>query len=245
VYDQVSPLPGGVWEARFCGLNPDCSAYHGPNGAWDSDTVIWKPTWVAFVGGGVASTAAAGQLPPSADFDLPCADYANAFQPGVHEALIQAPVYVYDFWLNIPNAGTNIQLGDATTKKITPTAFGFATYLESWGSMGILGFHFDYVRVAAAGPNAGQACTIANGQACVEKLLFRVFDDGFAGSLAVQNEVKAPVAQASRGATSTGFGCAPNVDQYGFGGFLVNVIVHNANETSATTAYSGQFAQGD
>jgi hypothetical protein len=245
VYDQVSPGPGGVWEARFCGLDPDCSVYHGPNGAWDSDTVIWKPTWVAFVDGGAATTTPAGGAAPGSDFTLPCADYTNASLPGVHESLIAAPVYVYDSWLNIPNAGTFVDLGDVTTDKVKPKAFGLATYLESWGSMGVLGFTFDYVRVAAAGPNAGQACTIANGQACVEKLLFRVFDDGLAGSVAVQNQVKAPDSTASRGVSTTGFGCAPNADQYGTGGFLLNVNVHNANNTMATTAYAGQFAQGD
>jgi hypothetical protein len=244
VYDQVGPAADSLWEIRFCGLNPDCSTWHGPNGVWDSDTVIWKPTWVVFTANASASTTPAGGVSPATDFTLPCADYADTSGAG-HDSLITAPVYVYDTWLNVPPAGTSAGVGSANTSLIQATGFGLGgSAFEAWGSMGVLGFDFVYQRVAAAGPNAGKACSIGNGQACVEKLLFQNFSDGFAGLVAVQNGVKVPATSAKQGASSTGFGCAPNADQYGFANFILGIVVNNAHGVSITSAYRGQFAHG-
>ncbi len=176
-------VTGGLAEVRFCGLNADCSTYHPPNGQWDADTVIWKPTWVVFTAAGSASTAPAGTLEGATDFAAPslsCADYKDAFVAG-HSSTITAPIFVYDRWLNTPSAGFVASVGSASASALNVAGVGLAgTALESFGSM-----DFDWVRVSAA-DNTKQ-CAIANGAACVEKIAFHGFSAGGAGSLRVQN----------------------------------------------------------
>jgi hypothetical protein len=239
VYDQIGPSAAGVWEPRFCGLNADCSTYHGPNGVWDSDTVIWKPTWVVFTGVGGATTTPAGGATPASDFTPGCADYSDAIGVG-HQALITAPVYVYDHWLNLPSGGTTVKAGSTSKQAITAAYFGPGALLESWGSMGTLGIDFDWVRVAASGPNAGKECNIANGQACVEKLLFRDFADGGVGQVTALNGVTAPTTPAS----TTGYGCAPNQDQFGSLSFLLDIDVGNLNGVTVSSIFTGTYAHG-
>ena len=152
---------------------------------------------------------------------------------------------MYDRWLNLPGAGTKVSAGASTADKVTAKGFGLdAVALESFGSMGTLGVNFDWVRVAAAGPNQGQACDIANGQACVEKLLFHDFSDGAVGFVLASNSTKLPVASATVAASTTKFGCAPSADQYGAASFLVPVQVDNAHGVTVVSTFGGTYARG-
>jgi hypothetical protein len=188
-----------------------------------------------FTGAGAASTAPAGGA--SFGFTPTCADYSDALGK---PALIAAPIYVYDHWLNVPPGGTTVALGTSSKAAIQVGYFGLGTLLESWGSMGELGIDFDWVRVAASGPNAGKECNIANGQACVEKLLFRSFDDGGVGQLTALNTVTIPTSPAS----TTGSGCPGNPDQFGTSTFLVDFNVTNLNGVTVSSTFQGTYARG-
>jgi hypothetical protein len=235
----------GLPEIRFCGLNADCSTYHGPNGTWDADTVIWKPTWVVFTGAADASTIPNNGFPPPSppppDFNLSCADYSDVASDPNHETSITAVVYEYDHWLNMPAAGTTTTVGAPSAAALKLDKFGFGPWYESWGSMGVLGFDFDWVRVSAA--DNTQPCSAATSP-CVEKLVFRRFLDGFAGTIMVTNTLKTPTASDPLGASSTGFGCAPTPDQYGTAGFLVPIDVLNAHAVDVGSTVSGTYARG-
>jgi len=234
-YDAT--LSGGLAEVRFCGLNADCSTYHGPNGVWDADTVIWKPTWVVFTGPGSARTAPAGVAEPASDFTgaaaPACADYKDAFVAN-HSSTVTAPIFVSDRWLNTPSAGFSTSIGNPSSSALTTTGLSLpGTPLETFGSM-----DFDWVRVSALVNT--KACDIANGAACVERLAFHFFSAGGGGILVVQNTTAKPTAPAS----TTGTGCAPGPDQFGSKSFQVPVTVTNANGVSSTRAFKGLFAPG-
>jgi len=244
----------GLAEIRFCGLNADCSTYHGPNGVWDADTVIWKPTWVVFTGAGAPSAIPNTLAPPFGAADptrvytnggtptsTDCADYKDAAFNTAHSATVSAVVYAYDDWLNLPAAGTTSSMGTASVDKLTPKSFGFGALLESWGAMGILGSGFDWVRVSAADNTL--ACSAATSP-CVEKLVFRNFVAPAIGSILITNETTRPTASDPLGAGS--FGCPPPTppDAYGFAGFFIDVTVNNAHSVAATTLLSGRYARG-
>ncbi|HEX9602962.1 MAG TPA: Ig-like domain-containing protein [Myxococcales bacterium] len=246
------PAPAsGLAEIRFCGLNADCSTYHGPNGVWDADTVIWKPTWVVFTGAGVPSAIPNTLVPifaPPKVFDTgttpgsDCAEYADAAFNASHSSSISAPVFAYDRWLNLPAAGTSSSMGSPTSSKLTTTGFGFGTLLESWGSMGVLGFDFDWVRVSAADNTL--ACSAATSP-CIEKLVFGNFVAPAIGSILITNTTTVPTASDPLGAGS--FGCPPNpplLDSYGNASFLIDVTVTNAHGVKATTLLAGRYARG-
>src|SRR5216684_1012732 len=230
-------VAGGLAEVRFCGLNADCSTYHGPNGQWDADTVIWKPTWVVFTGAGAPSTAPAGTAEAPPDFvgaaSPPCADYKDAFVAS-HSSIVTAPIFVYDRWLNTPTAGFTVSVGTSSASALTPTGVGLPSVaLETFGSM-----DFDWVRVSAA-DNTKQ-CAIANGAACVERIAFHGFSRGAVGSLRVQNTTTKPTSPAS----TTGTGCAPGADQFGSTSFQVPVIVNGAHGVITGRTYTGLYAPG-
>jgi len=230
-------VAGGLAEVRFCGLNADCSTYHGPNGQWDADTVIWKPTWVVFTGAGAPSTAPAGTAEAPPDFvgaaSPPCADYKDAFVAS-HSSIVTAPIFVYDRWLNTPSAGFTVSVGTSSASALTPTGVGLPSVaLETFGSM-----DFDWVRVSAA-DNTKQ-CAIANGAACVERIAFHGFSRGAVGSLRVQNTTTKPTSPAS----TTGTGCAPGADQFGSTSFQVPVIVNGAHGVITGRTYTGLYAPG-
>ncbi len=234
-YDAA--VAGGLAEVRFCGLNADCSTYHGPNGQWDADTVIWKPTWVVFTGAGAPSTAPAGTAEAPPDFvgaaSPPCADYKDAFVAS-HSSIVTAPIFVYDRWLNTPTAGFTVSVGTSSASALTPTGVGLPSVaLETFGSM-----DFDWVRVSAA-DNTKQ-CAIANGAACVERIAFHGFSRGAVGSLRVQNTTTKPTSPAS----TTGTGCAPGADQFGSTSFQVPVIVNGAHGVITGRTYTGLYAPG-
>jgi hypothetical protein len=247
------PAPAsGLSEIRFCGLTADCSTYHGPNGTWDADTVIWKPTWVVFTAAGVASgipnTLSLPFNPSTRIFDTgttngtDCAEYADAASATDHSSKISASVYVYDRWLNLPAAGTTTSVGGPTSAKLTATTFGFGTLLESWGAMGVLGFDFDWVRVSAA--NNTLACSAATSP-CIEKLVFGSFVAPRIGSILITNTTTKPLASDPLGAGS--YGCPPNPpgpDLYGNAGFQIDVTVTSANAVKATTLLGGRYARG-
>jgi hypothetical protein len=240
----------GLAEIRFCGLNADCSTYHGPNGTWDADTVIWKPTWIAFTDAGVASAvpnSLVPLLPPPQVFDTgttpgsDCAEYADAAFNASHSSSISAPVFVYDRWLNLPAAGTSTVPGSPSVAKLTAKTFGFGNLLESWGSMGVLGVDFDWVRVSAA--NNTLACSAATSP-CIEKLVFGSFVAPAVGAILVTNTTTVPLASDPLGAGS--FGCPPPSppDAYGNAGFLFDVTVTSAHGVKATSLFSGRYARG-
>jgi hypothetical protein len=182
---------------------------------------------------------------PASDFSFPCADYADAAFNAAHSASVSAGIYAYDRWLNLPGAGTSLATGTSSASKVQATGFGLdGVALESWGSMGSFGIDFDWVRVAAAGPNKDQACDIANGQACVEKLVFHDFADGNVGFVLATNSTTLPVASTTVVASDTGFGCAPNQDLYGAGTFFVPVSVKQAHGITVTSTLAGQYARG-
>jgi hypothetical protein len=232
----------GLPEIRFCGLNADCSTYHGPNGTWDADTVIWKPTWVVFTGAAGATTTPNTGVAPPTDFNLSCADYSDAASNANHQSTITATVYEYDHWLNMPCAGTTTSVGASNASALKVDLFGLgAPWFESWGAMGVQGFDFDWVRVSAA--DNTQPCSAATSP-CIETLVFRGFLDGFVGAITMTSSVKTPVAADPLGASTTGFGCAPTPDQYGTAGFLLPVDVLNAHAVDASSILSGTYARG-
>jgi hypothetical protein len=270
--NPIASSAGGEWEQRFCGgaIDPlsttippaheDCKSYHGPNGIWDADTVIWKPTWVVFTGNGEVTTTpnflASPATRPASDFSFACADYADAdFTAGtaaapnpagpLHYGKISVDVYAYDQWLNVPSAGTNVSVGTASASQITGTSFGFGTVPESWGSMGTLGVDFDWVRVSAASPNL--PCDIANGSACIEQLRFGNFSDGVAGTVIATNTAKLPTPPYAPSGTK--YGCddsdgTPRADQYGFRTFLLPLELTSPAGTKTVTNLQGQYARG-
>jgi hypothetical protein len=204
IYNTVRP--GGPWEVRFCGSTTGgtCPAYQGPNGKWDAQTTIWKPTWVVFSGSGKASDVPTGGGAPASDFVFPCADFANSALDGLHAPNIFANVFVYDSWLNTPSAHTQYLVYDVQTGPGHPIPpIGLFDEAESWGSMGQLGLDFQYIPVSAGAPPI--ACNFANGPACVDKLLFQSWDTGFRGQLPFRNILPLPV-----GSGPTDHGCAPN-----------------------------------
>src|SRR5207245_8930554 len=95
------------------------------------------------------------------------AEYADASPAAVHSSSFSATVFVYDRWLNLPPAATTVSVGTPSSSKLNVTTFGFGSMLETWGSMGVLGFDFDWVRVSAATNTLG--CSAARSP-CVEKL---------------------------------------------------------------------------
>jgi hypothetical protein len=186
VYGQI--YPNGPWEPRFCGATASgtCPAYQGPNGQWDANTIIWKPTWVVFTGVPLVSTTPPGGAAPASDYNPSCLIGPSA--TGAPAAAAFAPIYVYDVFLNTPTAGSTwaapiivSQSGTAATLSIKQS--GFFKELDGWGAMGSLGLDFEYKLLA---PNGTQCVTNGSttaGTPCVEKLLFRNFDDGLRGAI--------------------------------------------------------------
>jgi hypothetical protein len=187
-WDQV--YTGGPWEVRFCGLNADCSTYHGPNGKWDSLTTIWVPTWVVFSGVAAPSTTPAGQPAPATDFVPNC---LGGMQAGFSD------IYVYDAFLNSPSAGTGYgspQIFSSTTANppLTPKGHGFNPELDNWGAMGALGFDFAYRAVSTTGGLCQAPATPTAATPCLMKLLFRDFDFGYRGTVEVDDTSTSTVA---------------------------------------------------
>ncbi|HWE24964.1 MAG TPA: hypothetical protein VG496_13580, partial [Myxococcales bacterium] len=144
-------------------------------------------------------------------------------------------------WLNFPSAGTTTTVGAPSAAVLTLNTFGLGTTFENWGAMGVQGSDFDWVRVSAA--DNTQPCSVATSP-CIEKLVFRNFFDGFAGSVTATSTVKTPTASDPQGASNTGFGCAPTPDQYGMAGFLIPIDVMNAHSVDAGSIISGTYARG-
>lgn len=182
VYDQV--YTGGPWETRFCNNTTSCSTYTGPNGLWDSFTTIWVPTWVVFSDNSAPYTAPAGQPEPAFAYVPACipegaSGYAN--------------IYVFDEFLNSPAKGTVYtdafldSLQDSKNGNITLSKHGFFVEPDNWGAMGKLGLDFDYWPVLPGGGACAAPATPTTPTACVLKLFFRDFDDGFRGTVEAKN----------------------------------------------------------
>lgn len=221
VYDQI--YTGGPWETRFCTDLSNCATYHPPNGQWDSQALIWVPTWVVFSGGTAASTAPAGQPRPANDYAPPCVDYGAASF---------ADMFVYDSFFNTPAAGATydakLEGGSKTSAaNLKLVKHGFGPELDAWGGMGVLGLDFDYRPVLPSGAECAAPASPTAPTACVMRLLFRDFDDGFRGTVEVDG-----LAPPTVGAT----GC-PSTET-----FTTSVTVTGAHGTYATTLQSGTFA---
>jgi hypothetical protein len=205
VYDQI--YVGGPWEVRFCGLNPDCSAYQGPNNQWDSQTVIWVPAWVVFTGVPSLTTTIAGQPPPASDYSPTC-DTGQSF----------ADIYVYDAFLNSPASGGTYSAPklEVTGPTLTIKGSGFFPELDNWGAMGQLGFNFDYRVVSPTGGICQAPAVPTAPTACVQRLLFRDFDLGFRGTIEVDNSNTAACAPGKPFKSSIGFSGAHSTAPVGY-----------------------------
>jgi hypothetical protein len=171
----------GATEPRFCG-GASCAAYNGPNGQWDSDRTIWVPTWVVF--SGTPSAIVDPWVPASA-----CVDYTDNNASNSTTATTSARMI--DHWMNTGALGTTYgaTLNAALLPPSLTTSGGFPEQ-DGWGSMGVLHFNFDWVRVSAA--DNTKACAIANGSVCVERLVFGDFDPGYRITATVTDTNKVP-----------------------------------------------------
>lgn len=248
LYGQISD--GGQFEERFCGSTDGgtCPVYNGPNGKWDSQTTIWKPTWVVFTYAASVSDKPAGVGSSPTPFMPGCADYADASPTATNNSTIVAPLFVFDRYLNTPAAGATYAAtlsGNPTGIALTPVGFT-TTEPDSWGAMGELGEGgtFEYRRVSTSGGPC--VSTGSTPTACVDKLLFRDWDLGLRGVLQVANSTLTPVASAPKGKSSTGYGCpgAAGKDQYSDGPFSVLVTATQANNIVSHGAFNGVFATG-
>ena len=177
-YDQV--YTGGPWETRFCSDTTNCSSYNGPNGVWDSATTIWVPTWVAFTDNAWPHTAAAGVPEPTWSYSPQCvAEGAATF----------ASIYVFDEFMNSPAAGTTYTdpVLDKGDPKITVAKHGFFEEPDNWGAMGKYGLDFDYWPVLPGGGACAAPASPTAPTACVLKLFFMDFEDGFRGTIEADN----------------------------------------------------------
>jgi hypothetical protein len=181
-------------EPRFCG-GASCATYNGPNGVWDSDRTIWAPTWVVFSD---TPSAIADPWAPGS-----CVDYTDNNAANSTTAISSAKMV--DRWLNTGALGTTY--GATLNASLTPPTLtisgGFAEQ-DGWGSVGLLHFNFDWVRVSAA--DNTKACAIANGSACVERLVFGDFDPGYRITATVTDTNKVPTPTPGAGA---GHACPP------------------------------------
>jgi hypothetical protein len=186
----------GVWgpiyangpsETYFCGstnASGQCPAYQGPNGQWDANTLLWKPTWVVFTDDPFVTTAPAGQSAPANDFDVTCLTWAAN---GTSSTF--ANIYGYDRWFNTPSSGGTwntplIAFKSNTSANLSVSGIGFLALLDNWGAMGGLGDAFEYKLLNAAGTGQCAApSTPTSPTPCIEKLLFYRFRDGFAGQV--------------------------------------------------------------
>jgi hypothetical protein len=220
VYDQV--YTGGPWEVRFCSntAGTNCSAYSGPNGAWDSATTIWAPTWVVFSDSAWPHTAAAGQPAPAFAYAPTCV---------AESAASYANVYVFDEFLNSPAEGTSytepvLDSAADANPKIGVVKHGFFVEPDNWGAMGKLGLDFDYWPVLPSGAACAAPASPTAPTACVLKLLFKDFDDGFRGTIEADNTF-------STGGTCT----TPRT-------FVTSIGANNVRTLSVRGAQAGQYA---
>ncbi len=217
VFDAI--YPGGPSEVRFCSntSGSNCSTYHGPNGTWDSLTTIWVPTWVVFSAAAAPSTTPAGGATPAFDYSPSCIGGAST---GISD------IYVYDAFLNPPASGTTYAaaLGFASVvpNALAVTAHGLGAELDQAGAMGLFGFDYDYRPVLPSGAACVAPASPVVPTACVMRLLFRDFDDGFRGQVQTQNT----------GATACPSGAV----------FRSTVTVTNAHGVNVSGSQTGNFA---
>jgi hypothetical protein len=221
VYDQT--YPNGPWEVRFCSntSGTSCSTYNGPNGQWDSLTTIWVPTWVVFSDNAAPNTAPAGVAPPALAYSPVCVPENGASY---------ASIYVFDEFLNSPAAGTTytdpvINATQDPQPKLTLVKHGFFAEPDNWGAMGKLGLDFDYWPVLPGGAACAAPASPAAPTACVLRLFFRDFDDGFRGTIEADSAY-------SGGAGSC---AAPRT-------FSTQIGVVNLNDVTLRGLQRGQYA---
>lgn len=184
-------------EVRFCEA-ANCSAYHGPNGVWDSNTTIWSPTWVVFTGYGAPTVTA-----PSPS----CLDYTDNSLKSPSGTVVTAAFL--DQWLNVPALGTAYTVLTPVSAqpglKVT-LLNNSSPQLDEWGAMGVFHANFDWIQVAGSDAvNGNTACTLANTAtgACVQKLVFYNFDSGVRTVAEIDNGNKTPAAAAPGHACGT------------------------------------------
>jgi hypothetical protein len=185
--------PGGPSEVRFCAsaTNGACPAYQGPNGRWDSQRLLWVPTWVVLTGDPVLTTTPAGGAAPAADFSPSC------LVGPIDGAAATAPVYAYDEWLNAPAAGgawdaPTIVAASGTAARLSVSGAGFLPTADDLGSIGL---EYRLVNAAGTGPCVAGGLG-GSGTDCSRKLFFSGFGSGQAGTVHL-------VAAGSTGASCT------------------------------------------
>src|SRR5256885_965297 len=72
--------------------------------------------------------------------------------------------------------------------KLTVTGQGFFAELDQAGSMGSFAFDSDYRPTRPSGAPCAAPASPTAPTACVMRLLFRNFDDGFRGTVATENK---------------------------------------------------------
>jgi len=171
----------GATEPRFCG-GASCATYHGPNGVWDANTVIWAPTWITFTG---PSFPIADPWTPSS-----CLDYLdnNGGNPFAATTLVR----FRDQWLNVGPGGTAYAAAlQGSPQGLALTVLGGFDELDNVGSMDP-----SWEKVSAANPTL--ACTVANtvNGACVMLTELGGWDNGYRLGVQVNNSNKVPTTAA-------------------------------------------------
>jgi hypothetical protein len=198
-------------EPRFCG-GSSCSTYHGPNGVWDANTVIWAPTWVVFT---------AAPFPQATPFvPTNCIDYLDNNGPNPFSAT--TTVGFLDRWLNVGPAGTTYS-GDFVggPQGLTVTVLGGFDEMDNHGSMDV-----SWEKVSAANPT--QPCTVAstvNG-ACVMQTELGAWDNGLRLGLQVNNSNKVPTT------ASPGHACGAQTPGTNKGTFTLKVSASGPHVTT-------------
>ena len=213
-------------EPRFCGT-ANCATWAAPNGTWDSDRVIWVPTWVVFTGPPVG--ALSGTIQPAS-----CIDYLD--NTASNPSQVTASFKVVDQYLNVGGPGTTYSADViAPQPSLTLLPIGNGTEGDNYGAMGILHSTFDWVRLSAADPT--KPCAIANGPACIEQIVFGDFDPGFRMSVYVTTANKLPAALNGAG---KGCGASPSAGTHTTS-FTVEVTAREGLVTTVGAA-SGTYA---
>ena len=194
VYDPAT-------EPRFCG-GASCATYHGPNGVWDANTVIWVPTWIAFTG---ASVPVADPWTPSS-----CLDYLD--NNGSNSFTATTTVRFRDQWLNVGAGGTAYAAAlQGSPQGLALTVLGGFDELDNVGSMDP-----SWEKVSAANPTL--PCTVANtvNGACVMLTELGNWDSGYRLGAQVNNSNKVPTTAAP------GHACGAATAGTNRGGFSVD-----------------------
>jgi len=128
--------------------------------------------------------------------------------------------------MNSPAAGTTYTdpVLDKGDPKITVAKHGFFEEPDNWGAMGKYGLDFDYWPVLPGGGACAAPASPTAPTACVLKLFFMDFDDGFRGTIEADNTL------------ATGGTCAAPKT------FVTSIGTVNVKGPTLRASQSGQYA---